>query len=101
MIFHETAKQFERRAILVEVLRVGRSIARAVAVVLLQFVLLSLMLLTPHRSNAQEKSAAETCVSVNQNLSLGAKLPRIAGLLKARKPLRLSPSARHQPSDCG
>lgn len=38
---------------------------------------------------AQSMSAAETCVSVNQNLSLGAKLPRTAAILKSRKPLKI------------
>lgn len=43
----------------------------------------------PQTTNAQGTSAADTCVSVNQNLSLGAKLPRTAAILKSGKPLKV------------
>ncbi|MBX9711373.1 MAG: SGNH/GDSL hydrolase family protein [Xanthobacteraceae bacterium] len=58
--------------------------ARALAVVLFPAVLL-----VPHRSYAQSASAAETCLAVNQNLSLGAKLPRTAAIFKSRKLLKI------------
>lgn len=46
-------------------------------------------LVSPQMVSAQVQSAADTCVSVNQNLSLGAKLPRTAEILKSGKPLKI------------
>lgn len=43
----------------------------------------------PAASRAVEASPAETCLAVNEGLSLGAPLPRTAGVLKARAPLRI------------
>ncbi len=40
-------------------------------------------------SHAQAAQAAETCLSVNQDLSLGAALPKTAAILKLRQPLKI------------
>ncbi|HEY0219412.1 MAG TPA: SGNH/GDSL hydrolase family protein [Afipia sp.] len=43
----------------------------------------------PHAVQAQNTSSAETCLSVAQNLSLGATLPRVSAVLKSRQPLKI------------
>lgn len=50
---------------------------------------ISTAVVSASRSEAQNASPAETCLAVNQNLSLGAPLPRTAGIFKARKPLKI------------
>lgn len=43
----------------------------------------------PAATRGQNISSAETCLAVAQDLSLGAKLPRVAAVLKSRQPLKI------------
>lgn len=52
-------------------------------------IMLALSIFVPHAARAQNASPAEVCLTAAQTFSLGAKLPRVAAVLKSRQPLKI------------